>query len=835
MRALIVQHKRLVALVVVCVVAAAVVLPFTLSSATTSQSNTVLILAKVQARTLQQTVQLTGTLARKDVEDISAESTALVSAVQATDGETVNAGQALFALNGRDAIAEPGDSAFFRSLAPGDVGSDVLELKQILTAAHDYPGPMTDQFTNQTQFALAQWQAQNDYPNTTPATPQTVNVQLEQGPGYQIGDQDAAGLVINPPPANTDALTTGGAHRATLLSYPRTSMPSLSIQAMSDQISQGQEAAFVITADTSSASDVTVNLGYGGSANPGGIISPPSTVTIPAGDTSAEVEVPTVATNQVGSNTTLDVSIDSGSGYDVGSPSSAETTIANNNVPQLQISGTTTVSPGGSATLTISADQAPLQATQVVLSFGGSASPGSDYTALNPVVTLPAGQMSVNVSLTTLPSTTIEPNKFVVVSLSPSPSSYSIGPGGSAVVTIAESSGLPTVTLKSSTNYVQKGEPDMLTIGLSSPLSGPLTINLSYGGTAVDGTDYDAPSGAIVVPPGQTALALSIPTVADNVVEANRTLTVSLAQSASYLIGSPASATATISSQVLPKLSIAANTATVTQGGAASFTITADQAPSQATSVNFTVQGTAQPGQAYNPIAGEALLPAGQTKVVVTIQSLQTDITFEPTDMIVAQWPIRVGTVYVKAGNTVAPGAPILELTEPNTSVTLQASASDRSNLAVGQSCTVQISGGTTQVSGTITELDATPTVQSSGGASGAGGAAAAAASGNTGAGGSSSQTYEGRIDSPDLAQLDGADGATVSITVVDQQVTNVPSVPIAALKQNGTGQDVVRVVDGSGAVTEVPVQTGLSEGSYIQIMSGVRIGETVLVQSDQG
>jgi len=201
----------------------------------------------------------------------------------------------------------------------------------------------------------------------------------------------------------------------------------------------------------------------------------------------------------------------------------------------------------------------------------------------------------------------------------------------------------------------------------------------------------------------------------------------------------------------------------------------------------------------------------------------------------VAQWPIRVGTVYVKAGNKVAPGAPILELTEPNTSVTLQASASDRSNLAVGQSCTVQISGGTTQVSGTITELDATPTVQSSGGASGAGGAAAAAASGNTGAGGSSSQTYEGRIDSPDLAQLDGADGATVSITVVDQQVTNVPSVPIAALKQNGTGQDVVRVVDGSGAVTEVPVQTGLSEGSYIQIMSGVRIGETVLVQSDQG
>ena len=69
---------------------------------------------------------------------------------------------------------------------------------------------------------------------------------------------------------------------------------------------------------------------------------------------------------------------------------------------------------------------------------------------------------------------------------------------------------------------------------------------------------------------------------------------------------------------------------------------------------------------------------------------------------------------------------------------------------------------------------------------------------------------------------------------MVDQQVTNAPSVPIAAVKQNGTGQDVVRVVDGAGAVTEVQVVTGLSEGSYIQITSGLRNGETVLVQSDQ-
>ena len=100
------------------------------------------------------------------------------------------------------------------------------------------------------------------------------------------------------------------------------------------------------------------------------------------------------------------------------------------------------------------------------------------------------------------------------------------------------------------------------------------------------------------------------------------------------------------------------------------------------TSVNFTVQGTAVPGQNYVPLVGTALLKAGKTQVTVTLQSLNSNVTFEPTDMIVDQWPIRVGQVFLKAGAPVAPGEAVLSLTEPNLTVTLQASAADRSKLA---------------------------------------------------------------------------------------------------------------------------------------------------------
>jgi len=69
-----------------------------------------------------------------------------------------------------------------------------------------------------------------------------------------------------------------------------------------------------------------------------------------------------------------------------------------------------------------------------------------------------------------------------------------------------------------------------------------------------------------------------------------------------------------------------------------------------------------------------------------------------------------------------------------------------------------------------------------------------------------------------------------------DQEENNALTVPIAAVKQNGSGVSVVRVINlaEGGRVTEVPVTTGLTEGSYIQITKGLRVGETVVVQVNQ-
>jgi macrolide-specific efflux system membrane fusion protein len=166
--------------------------------------------------------------------------------------------------------------------------------------------------------------------------------------------------------------------------------------------------------------------------------------------------------------------------------------------------------------------------------------------------------------------------------------------------------------------------------------------------------------------------------------------------------------------------------------------------------------------------------------------------------------------VLVEEGASVQPGTPILSLTESSLTVTLRASASDRTKLEPGQSVTVKLAGGTATAEGTISELDETATVEEATG----------------------EQYYEGKVD---VAELEAADGAAVTIEVVLDRRDDALTVPIAAVLQNGGGDDVVRIIDlATGAITEVPVTTGISEGSYIEIEGGLEGGEIVIVQVDR-
>ncbi|MGO9342614.1 MAG: hypothetical protein ACLP6E_08865, partial [Acidimicrobiales bacterium] len=267
----------------------------------------------MQRRTLQSTLALSGTLGRKLVRNITAATEGLVSDVYSTDDSTTHAGQTMFAIDGRSAIAETGTVPFFRSLGPGNEGNDVIQLKKILLAAGDDPGPMTPLFTEQTQFALAQWQAEHHYPDAAPATSQSVTVALEQGTGYTLGNDVSAGLIIGPPADKTDAIHTAGAasHILTVLeSDPEPLVsPVLTIQSEDDDVAQGEPATFVISASAASGTAITVNLTSSGTADPQDVLTPPVSAVLPMGDTSTTVSVQTRVNTVVERDPTIVMSI----------------------------------------------------------------------------------------------------------------------------------------------------------------------------------------------------------------------------------------------------------------------------------------------------------------------------------------------------------------------------------------------------------------------------------------------------------------------------------------------------------------------------------------------
>ena len=166
----------------------------------------------------------------------------------------------------------------------------------------------------------------------------------------------------------------------------------------------------------------------------------------------------------------------------------------------------------------------------------------------------------------------------------------------------------------------------------------------------------------------------------------------------------------------------------------------------------------------------------------------------------------------VKEGAIVAPGSPLFSITETGFTVTLSASASDRTKLKVGQQVTVQLQGGSTSAPGVISSLDDNATTDPT----------------------TKAQSYQGKVQVQ--GDLGAADGAGVTINVVIQDRAGVLTVPIAAVKQNGNGQDVVRVIDlqHGGTIQERRVKTGLSQASFIEIKSGLRGDEVVVVEIDQ-
>ena len=153
----------------------------------------------VERRDLDDVLTISGEVRREEIQEINLPVDGKVSSLAVDDGDTINVGDPLFALDGRTAVAVAGDFAFYRTLDVGSDGPDVAQLEGILAGA-GYPISAVDSlFTEETRAALTRWQVDHGYGGATPEAAETITVGLAQNQaGYSVGKANTVAFRIEP-------------------------------------------------------------------------------------------------------------------------------------------------------------------------------------------------------------------------------------------------------------------------------------------------------------------------------------------------------------------------------------------------------------------------------------------------------------------------------------------------------------------------------------------------------------------------------------------------------------------------------------------------------------
>ena len=214
-------------------------------------------------------------------------------------------------------------------------------------------------------------------------------------------------------------------------------------------------------------------------------------------------------------------------------------------------------------------------------SANGTATAGSDYTAVSGTLTFAPGELSKNISVPILNDNIFEGNTsetFSVNLSAPTGGAFLTTPNPT-VVTIGDNDSRPSVALSSTTLQLAEGDAGLNSFVFNAALSNPsvetVTVNFSTSnGTAIAGSDYVANSGTISFSPLTTSGTATVQVTGDTVVEPNETFTVTLnnATNASFISG-PQTVATIVNDDATAQFSAASQNVTE-ESGVATVTVT---------------------------------------------------------------------------------------------------------------------------------------------------------------------------------------------------------------------------------------------------------------------
>ena len=330
----------------------------------------------------------------------------------------------------------------------------------------------------------------------------------------------------------------------------------------SGSITEGETAKFTVSLSQPAATDVTVQLTYSGTATDGSDYTAVTSVTIPAGQSSVDFDLSTIddALAEGSESITVSVGEITGGGFeaiaadpakgsvttlvtdDVGGPGGGAPGAEDTCLVSITGPASGSVTEGETAKFTVSLSQPAATDVTIKLTYSGTATDGSDYTAVTSV-TIPAGQSSVEFDLSTIDDALAEDSETITVSVG------DIDGGGFEAIVAHPLERSVTTTLQDDAGPHGPGTPGAedtclvsitgpgtvaeggtaagYTVTLSQPAVTDVVIRLNYGGSASAGSDY-APVLSVTIPAGSRSASFDLPTLADGRAEGSESIVVTL-------------------------------------------------------------------------------------------------------------------------------------------------------------------------------------------------------------------------------------------------------------------------------------------------------------------
>ena len=402
---------------------------------------------------------------------------------------------------------------------------------------------------------------------------------------------------------------------------PTVPAPAATIAPGISPVAEGAAASFTVSLDGAAPATLSVAVSV---ADTDGVLSDaaPTSIAFAAGDDSKTLTLPTRDDDVIKTASTVTVSLVTGSGYTLGTTTSASVSVTDDDTATWTVSAQPTeIDEGESATITVAVANGKTFASNQTISLAASGTAASSDYSLS-ATELRAGESSATATVTATDDVIIEDDETVTVTASHGGQSV-----GSATVTISDDDATWTVSAQPA--EIDEGESATVTVAVANgrTFASNQTISLAVSGTAAS-SDYSLSATELTLRAGESSATATVTATDDVILEGGETVTVT-ASHGGQSVGSatitieandtPLSNDATLSSLVLSGVDIGAFNSGTTGYSAivgydvSSTTVTADPSDDGASvtiaDANGSTQGTSR----------AVSLSSGDNVIIVTV------------------------------------------------------------------------------------------------------------------------------------------------------------------------------------------------------------------------